>query len=163
MGRARFQGVTSVTRRDPFRLLPVVSHRPGQLVGDVGRVPWQRGPNYSRGASGRTLVVVTTPLEQAYEQAMRAAMTMIRRKGGGYKAGYYAGMAAELGHLEASRQLLAKPDDDPGLGLDILWEKRLLDCSIEFHAARCQDGRFRSLFTRAELDSAERRLAQRDF
>ena len=72
-----------------------------------------------------------------------------------YFATYFKRMIDQHGGLEAAKRLLAESEIQ--VGLMKLWELKLLDHSME---ALVIQERFRSLFTKAEIAEARRRLEE---
>lgn len=75
-----------------------------------------------------------------------------------YFATYFKGMLDRYGGLETAHRLLAKKEIQAGLMK--LWELGLLDQSME---ALVIQERFGPLFTPAEIQEAQRRLAELDY
>jgi hypothetical protein len=83
----------------------------------------------------------------------------LARLEGKYNPTEFRAMVDRHGAVDATRRLLADPRHT-SYGFQRLWELKALDTSVELTA--CLPW-FRELFTRTELDEAERRLVLHDF
>ncbi|MFC6083734.1 GmrSD restriction endonuclease domain-containing protein [Sphaerisporangium aureirubrum] len=89
-----------------------------------------------------------------FDKAMRSIYDRARREAN-HHAGYFLSMLAEHGSLATARKLLHAPAVSDGFAA--LWERGRLDLTVE---ALVIQTRFADLFTPAEIDIAQHRLAQ---
>ncbi|MEV7970655.1 hypothetical protein AB0O34_32395, partial [Sphaerisporangium sp. NPDC088356] len=89
-----------------------------------------------------------------FDKAMRSIYDRAHREAN-YHAGYFLSMLAEHGSLVTARKLLHAPAVSDGFAA--LWERGRLDLTVE---ALVIQPHFAHLFTPAEIDIAQHRLAQ---
>ena len=93
-------------------------------------------------------------MESDFARSMRDIYLRAKSEAG-YNATYFLQMLSTLGPIETARRLVTT--DHPSDGFTTLWERDRLDLTVEAHVI--QD-RFRTLFTDAEREAANQRLAQ---
>lgn len=93
-------------------------------------------------------------LEEAFEKALIIQLKTAQ-KSARYNPGYVLKLVTECGHLEAARQLLSGGINQVNPEFVKLWEKKMLNLSVE--AMICQP-RWQPLFTEEELAIARGRL-----
>lgn len=96
-------------------------------------------------------------IESQFHQAMLDIYEAARRELN-YKPTYFLQMVSEVGGLEAARRLLQK--NELSEGFTTLWVNGRLDLSVEAHVIKPE---YHSLFTAAEIATAEQRLREVDF
>jgi hypothetical protein len=96
-------------------------------------------------------------LENEFTQALWGTIEAAKEQN--YTPTYFMQMLEELGGRDTARRLLAKRE--PQTGLYELWNLHILDQSME--AVICDNPRFHSLFTTAEIAEAHRRLEELDY